>query len=129
MSYERFTACQERVLLPLMLYLKYRGLGKSRGINYIDSTLLRVCHIKREKQNKVFKDIAEKGKSTMGWVFGFKLHLIINDKVKEFERDYLEFLKAKHADVLSTLKAGKLTDEVTDTLTAVAKDLSSKYKA
>lgn len=79
-SYERFTARQERVLLPLMLYLKYRGLGKSRGINYIDSTLLRVCHIKREKQNKVFKDIAEKGKSTMGWFFGFKLHLIINDK-------------------------------------------------
>ncbi len=51
------------------------------------------------------------------------------EKVKEFERDYLEFLKAKHADVLATLKAGKLTDEVTDTLMAVAKDLSGKYKS
>ena len=51
------------------------------------------------------------------------------EKVKEFERDFIEFLKAKHADVLSTLKAGKLTDEVTDTLTAVAKDLSGKYRA
>ena len=51
------------------------------------------------------------------------------EKVKEFERDYLEFLKAKHNDVLSTLKAGKLTDEVIDTLTTVAKDLSAKYKA
>ncbi len=51
------------------------------------------------------------------------------EKVKEFERDYLEFLKAKHANVLADLKAGKLTDEVTDTLTAVAKDLSAKYKA
>src|SRR5690554_244523 len=50
------------------------------------------------------------------------------EKVKEFERDYLEFLKAKHADVLATLKAGKLTDEVTDTLMAVAKDLSTKYR-
>ncbi|MDO5970872.1 IS982 family transposase, partial [Flavivirga aquimarina] len=40
-SYVRFNARQERTLLPLMLYLKYRGLGKSRGINYIDSTLLR----------------------------------------------------------------------------------------
>src|SRR6056297_1031816 len=49
------------------------------------------------------------------------------DKVKEFERDYLEFLNAKHRDVLDTLKAGKLTDEVTNTLTAVCKDLSSKY--
>ena len=51
------------------------------------------------------------------------------DKVKEFEKDYLEFLNAKHRDVLDTLKAGKLTDEVTETLTAVCKDLSSKYKA
>ena len=50
------------------------------------------------------------------------------DKVKEFEEDYLEFLKAKHPDVLSTLKQGKLTDEVTDTLTAVCKDLAEKYK-
>jgi len=79
-SYERFNARQGRILLPLMLYLKYRGLGKSRGINYIDSTLLRVCHSKREKQHRVFKGIAAKGKSTMGWFFGFKLHLIINDK-------------------------------------------------
>ena len=45
------------------------------------------------------------------------------DKVKEFERDYLEFLGAKHRDVLDTLKAGKLTDEVIETLTSVAKDL------
>jgi F-type H+-transporting ATPase subunit alpha len=50
------------------------------------------------------------------------------DKVKEFERDFLEFLKAKHSDVLDTLKQGKLTDEVTDTLTAVCKDLADKYK-
>ncbi|MFT5861368.1 MAG: F-type H+-transporting ATPase subunit alpha [Flavobacteriales bacterium] len=48
-------------------------------------------------------------------------------KIKEFEKDYLEFLNAKHRDVLDTLKAGKLTDEVTDTLAAVAKDLSAKY--
>ncbi|THD69358.1 F0F1 ATP synthase subunit alpha [Robertkochia marina] len=51
------------------------------------------------------------------------------EKVKEFERDYLEFLNTKHRDVLDTLKAGKLTEEVTDTLEAVAKDLSAKYKA
>ncbi len=51
------------------------------------------------------------------------------EKVKEFERDYIEFLTAKHATVLAELKAGKLTDEITDTLTAVAKDLSAKYKA
>jgi len=50
------------------------------------------------------------------------------NKIKEFEKDYLEFLNAKHRDVLDTLKSGKLTDEVIDTLTAVCKDLSSKYK-
>lgn len=49
------------------------------------------------------------------------------DKVKEFEKDYLEYLNAKHRDVLDTLKSGKLTDEVTSTLEKVAKDLSSKY--
>jgi len=49
------------------------------------------------------------------------------EKVKEFERDYLEILNAKHRNILDELKAGKLTDEVTDTLAAVAKDLSAKY--
>ncbi|MFZ0488923.1 MAG: F0F1 ATP synthase subunit alpha [Salegentibacter sp.] len=50
------------------------------------------------------------------------------DKVREFERDYLEYLDAKHRDVLDTLKSGKLTDEVTDTLTSAAKEVSAKYK-
>ena len=51
------------------------------------------------------------------------------EKVKEFERDYIEFLNAKHRNILDLLKNGKLTDEVTDTLSSVAKDLSAKYKA
>ena len=50
------------------------------------------------------------------------------DKVKEFEKDYLEFLNAKHRGILDTLKAGKLTDEVTDTLEKVAKEVSAKYE-
>ncbi|HAT69150.1 MAG TPA: F0F1 ATP synthase subunit alpha, partial [Flavobacteriaceae bacterium] len=49
------------------------------------------------------------------------------NKVKEFEVDYLEYLNAKHRDVLDTLKAGKLTEEVTNTLEKVAAELSSKY--
>ncbi len=51
------------------------------------------------------------------------------DKVKEFERNYLELLNAKHRDALDTLKSGKLTDGVIDTLTTVAADLSAQYKA
>ncbi len=50
------------------------------------------------------------------------------NKVKEFERDYLEYLNAKHRDTLDTLKAGKLTDEVTDVLMAACKEISAKYK-
>ncbi|CAG5085545.1 F0F1 ATP synthase subunit alpha [Parvicella tangerina] len=49
------------------------------------------------------------------------------NKVKEFEEEYLRFLKTSHKDVLDTLKAGKLTDQVTDTLASVAKDISGKY--
>ena len=50
-------------------------------------------------------------------------------KVKEFEKDYLEYLKVKHREVLDSLKAGKLTDEMTDVLVTTAKELSAKYKA
>ncbi|MEZ4857302.1 MAG: F0F1 ATP synthase subunit alpha [Flavobacteriaceae bacterium] len=49
------------------------------------------------------------------------------EKVKEFERDYIELLNAKHRSTLDDLKAGKLTDDVIDVLTSVAKDLSSRY--
>ena len=110
-SYERFNARQDRILLPLLLYLRYRGLGKSRGINYIDSTLLRVCHIKREKQHCVFKDVAAKGKSTMGWFFGFKLHLIINDR-----GELLSFYLTK----------GNVDDRNIDVMTAMTKDIFGK---
>lgn len=79
-SYNRFVELQQRSLLPLVLFLKTCRLGKCTGISFVDSTTLDVCHIKREWQNKVFDGIATKGKSTMGWFFGFKLHLIINDK-------------------------------------------------
>lgn len=79
-SYSRFVELQQRVLLPLALFLKTCRMGKCTGISFVDSTTLDVCNINREKQNKVFDGIASKGKSTMGWFFGFKLHLIINDK-------------------------------------------------
>lgn len=56
--------------------------GQCTGISFIDSTSIRVCKNKRIKRNKVFKDTATAGKSTLGYFFGFKLHLIINDKGK-----------------------------------------------
>jgi len=79
-SYNRFIELSHRSAIAFMLFLHYKCRGESTGINFIDSTVLRVCHNKRIKRNKTFKNIAEVGKSTMGWFFGFKLHLIINDK-------------------------------------------------
>jgi len=49
------------------------------------------------------------------------------NKIKEFERDYLEYLNAKHRDILDVLKSGKLTDDATDALVVAAKEVSSKY--
>ena len=66
--------------MHLAIFLKTCCLGKCTGISYIDSTPLRSCHIKREKQHKVFKGIAQKGQCSLGWFYGFKLHIIINDR-------------------------------------------------
>ena len=79
-SYNRFVELQQKVVLPLAIFLKTCRMGKCTGISFIDSTSLKVCHIKREHSNKVFDGIATKGKTTIGWFFGFKLHIIINDK-------------------------------------------------
>ncbi len=79
-SYNRFVELQQRALMPMALFLQTCCLGQCTGISYIDSTPIRACHIKREKQNKVFKDFATKGQCSMGWFFGFKLHIVINDK-------------------------------------------------
>jgi hypothetical protein len=79
-SYNRFVELQQKALLPMVVFLQMCCLGKCTGISFIDSTPIRVCHIKREKSHKVFKGLAAKGKSTIGWFFGFKLHLVVNDK-------------------------------------------------
>ena len=79
-SYNRFVELQQKAIMPLCCFWQIMCLGKCTGISFIDSTPIRVCHIKREKQNKVFKGIAAKGQSSLGWFFGLKLHIIINDK-------------------------------------------------
>ena len=79
-SYNRFVELSHTVLLPLVVYLKTQCLGKCTGISFIDSTPLRVCHIKREHSHKVLKGLATKGHCSIGWFFGLKLHFIINDK-------------------------------------------------
>src|SRR5690606_4164300 len=79
-SYNRFVELQQKAVVPMALFLKMCCLGKCTGVSFIDSTPLRSCHIKREKQHKTFKGMATKGQCSIGWFFGFKLHLIVNDK-------------------------------------------------
>jgi hypothetical protein len=79
-SCNRFVELQQKALLPMVVFLQLCCLGKCTGISFIGSTPIRVCHIKREKSHKVFKGLAAKGKSAVGRFFGFKLHLVVNDK-------------------------------------------------
>ena len=79
-SYSRFITLIKRIGIKMALFLRVCLMGECTGISFIDSTCIPVCHNKRISRNKVFKGIAEIGKSTMGWYFGFKLHLICNEK-------------------------------------------------
>jgi hypothetical protein len=78
-SYTRFLELMSEVNTP-MLVLMTSLLAAPTTANYIDSTKLVVCHNRRIRRNKVFKGLAERGKSSMGWFYGFKLHLIVNEK-------------------------------------------------
>lgn len=78
-SYNRFVELQKQVVLPMALLAKTCCTGECTGVSFGDSTPIRVCNNKRIFNHKVFKGIASRGKSTMGYFYGFKLHLIIND--------------------------------------------------
>ena len=78
-SYNRFVYLMKNIFVPLFAYLLHVK-GMVTGISFIDSTSIAVCHNKRIQRNRVFKGLAKRGKTTSGWFYGFKLHLIINDK-------------------------------------------------
>ena len=77
-SYTRFVELMPWCLMLLCCYL-YTRTGEMTGIAFIDSTPIEVCHPCRAKSHKVFKDLVGWGKNSMGWHFGFKLHLVINE--------------------------------------------------
>lgn len=78
-SYNRFTELMPMALIALCVFMKSRY-GQPTGISYIDSTGLSVCKLPRARRHKTFASEAGWGKSSTGWFFGFKLHLIVNDK-------------------------------------------------
>jgi len=78
-SYNRFVELMPRAIVPLCCFLNTRK-GTCTGISFVDSTSLVVCHNRRIHQHKVFDGWAKRGKTSTGWFFGFKLHLIVNDQ-------------------------------------------------
>ena len=78
-SYNRFVEWMPGTLVPLCAYLR-SCFGTCTGISFMDATSLKVCHNKRISQHKVFKNVAARGKTSVDWFFGLKLHLVINDK-------------------------------------------------
>lgn len=81
-SYNRFVEIMKYALVPLLLYIIRARSGKCSGISFVDSTPLKVCDNHRIYNYRVFSEYAKTGKSSMGWFYGFKPYLIINDKVE-----------------------------------------------
>jgi len=113
-SYNRFVELMRTAFVPLILFLKFELKGEATGISFLDSTHLAVCHNKRIHQNRVFKGLAERGKTTVGWFYGFKLHLIINEK-----GELLSFC----------ITQGNVDDRNIDVLKAMTKNVFGKIYA
>jgi hypothetical protein len=76
-GYPRFVQMIPEAFFPMFCFVNEHQ-GISEGIHFVDSTVLTSCHVKRASSHKTFKGAAKWGKTTVGWFFGFKLHLVIN---------------------------------------------------
>jgi DDE family transposase len=103
--YERFLTLTKRVW-PLLVFFLASRMGRKTHIYYIDSTPLPVCHNKRIPKHKVFSGWAARGKTSMGWFFGFKLHLVFNH-----EREIVA-VKLTPGNVSDTTPVPDLTKEL-----------------
>ena len=78
-SYNRFVEWMPSTLIPLWAYLRH-CFGTCTGISFIDSTSVKVCHNRHINDHKVFQPLAARGKTSVHWFFGFKLHLVVNEQ-------------------------------------------------
>lgn len=78
LSYSRFVQLMPHLITPMGVYLQ-SCYGLCTGISFIDATSLVVSHNRRINQHRVFKETAARGKTSTGWFFGFKLHLVVNE--------------------------------------------------
>ena len=75
--YSRFGQLTKRAFPALVCMLKTM-MGEASEYLFIDSTPITVCHNLREKRHKTFKGLSAKGRTSTGFFFGFKLHMIFN---------------------------------------------------
>ena len=125
-SYNRFVELQKRAVIKLAVFVKTILMGKCTGISFIDSTPLRVCRNQRILQHKTFKGIAQRGKCSMGWFFGFKLHIICNEM-----GEIVNFMFTPgNVDDRDPLKVERFTEELYGKIIAdrgyISKDLFCK---
>lgn len=78
-SYNRFLELRKNITIPLAIFAQLQAqLAECTGVSFIDSFSLKVSHQRRIYSHKVFKGIAQRGKTSVGWFYGFKLHVVIN---------------------------------------------------
>lgn len=77
-SYNRFLELRKKAIVPMVASMQLSTMNKNMGISFIDSFALNVSHVRRVSSHKVFKGLAQKGKTSVGWFYGFKLHLVTN---------------------------------------------------
>lgn len=110
-SYNRFVELQQSATIPMFAYFHCVSRGEKTGIYFIDSTTLKVSNNKRIYRHKVFQGLAKRGKTSMGWFFGFKLHLIVNDL----------------GEIISfALTPGNTSDNDINLVTRLAKEIAGK---
>jgi len=79
LSYSKLIEIVPKILVPITVFMRTRQ-STTRGIAFVDSTPLSVCKNLRIPRHKTFKGEARRGKSSTGWFYGFKLHLIVNEQ-------------------------------------------------
>tara|TARA_B110000014_G_C19989540_1_gene512524 strand:+ start:80 stop:964 length:885 start_codon:yes stop_codon:yes gene_type:complete len=109
LSYTRFLEVMPSVLIPLCSYFITLK-GKPTGVEFVDSTCIKVCHNLRIPRHKTFQGIAQRGKGTIGWFYGFKLHLIVS------YRGEIVAAKLTTGNVHDTKPVSELADGLTDKL-------------
>jgi len=80
-GYSRFVQMISEAFFPMFCFVNEHQ-GIPQGIYFVDSTCLTVCHVKRAISHRTFKKEAKWGKTSVGWFFGFKLHLVINHQAE-----------------------------------------------